>query len=60
MFLESTITETTDGITITGTKSLNKYLDIKGNHHIVRISDKIALNYDTTHFKTGAVLTPLM
>ena len=32
---------------------MNKYLDIKDNHPIARESDKILLNYDTTHFEVG-------
>jgi hypothetical protein len=52
----STITDTVDDITFSdGTtgKTLNKYLDIKDNHPIDRISDKITLKYDTTQFQTG-------
>jgi hypothetical protein len=54
IFVESTITETLNGINFDGTKSLNKYLDINDNHPIDRVVDKITLKYDTTQFKTGA------
>ena len=57
IYVESTITETVNDITFESTKSLNKYLDIKDNHPITRVSDKIKLNYDTTHFKTGTANT---
>ena len=56
----STITDTVDDITFSdGTtgKTLNQYLDIKDNHPIDIISDKITLKYDTDQFKTGIATT---
>jgi hypothetical protein len=57
----STTTETSNEITFSdGTtgKTLNQYLEIQDNHPITRITDKITLNYDTTHFQTG-LATPV-
>ncbi len=56
----STIKDTTNGVTFSdGTtgKTLNQHLDIKDNHPIDRISDKITLKYDTTEFQTGITTT---
>jgi hypothetical protein len=50
----TTISNGLDGLTATGGKTLNEYLDIKDNHPIERINDLIQLKYNTTHFKTGA------
>jgi hypothetical protein len=61
--VKSTITdgvdETTfsDGSGTSAGKTLNKYLDIKDNHPIDRITDKITLKYNTTQFQTGAAVT---
>jgi len=40
VYVDSTITENLNGITFTSDKPLNKYLDIKDNHPIDRITDK--------------------
>ncbi len=49
----ATITSGLDGLTVTGGKTLNEYLDIKDNHPIERINDLIQLKYDTNEFQTG-------
>ena len=49
----TTITSGLDGLTVTGGKALNEYLDIKDNHPIERINNLIQLKYNTSEFKTG-------